>query len=93
MKLTRIFVLVLLAALAASCTKNSGGTAVIDTDLGQIKIKLDAETAPKHVENFKKLAREGFYDGSAFFRFFAIFGSGVICRTRGGRSPTPTGGE
>src|SRR5690242_4513285 len=68
MKLTRIFVLVLLAALAASCTKNSGGTAVIDTDLGQIKIKLDAETAPKHVENFKKLAREGFYDGTAFHR-------------------------
>jgi len=68
MKLTRIFVLVLVAVLAASCTKKSGGTAIIDTDLGQIKIKLDAETAPKHVENFKKLAREGFYDGTAFHR-------------------------
>lgn len=41
---------------------------MIDTDYGQIKIKLDAETAPKHVENFKKLAREGFYDGLAFHR-------------------------
>ena len=68
MKLTRIFMLVLLAALAASCAKKSGGTAVIDTDLGQIKVKLDAETAPKHVENFKKLAREGFYDGTGFHR-------------------------
>ena len=68
MKLTRIFVLVLLAAMAASCAKKSGGVAVIDTDYGQIKIKLDAETAPKHVDNFKKLAREGFYNGLAFHR-------------------------
>lgn len=69
MKLTRILVVCLLAAFAASCSKSgSGGIAVIDTDYGQIKIKLDAETAPKHVENFKKLAREGFYDGLAFHR-------------------------
>lgn len=68
MKLTRIFVLVLLAALAASCSKGGGNIAVIDTDYGKIKIKLDPETAPKHVENFKKLANEGFYNGLAFHR-------------------------
>ncbi len=68
MKLTRILVVLALALVAGSCSKNSGGVAVIDTDFGQIKIKLDGAVAPKHVENFKKLAREGFYDGLAFHR-------------------------
>ena len=69
MKLIRILVVLALALVAGSCSKGSGGgVAVIDTDYGQIKIKLDGETAPKHVENFKKLAREGFYDGLAFHR-------------------------
>jgi cyclophilin family peptidyl-prolyl cis-trans isomerase len=68
MKITNIVVVFLLAALAASCSKSSGGVAVIDTDHGQIKLKLDAVTAPKHVEQFKKLAREGFYDGLGFHR-------------------------
>jgi peptidyl-prolyl cis-trans isomerase B (cyclophilin B) len=67
MKITNIVIVLLLSALAASCSK-SGGVAVIDTDYGQIKLKLDGEAAPKHVENFKKLAREGFYDGLAFHR-------------------------
>ncbi|MEK7830075.1 MAG: peptidylprolyl isomerase, partial [Acidobacteriota bacterium] len=65
MKLTRILIVLALALFAGSCSKNGGSVAVIDTDFGQIKIKLDSETAPKHVENFKKLAREGFYDGLA----------------------------
>jgi peptidyl-prolyl cis-trans isomerase B (cyclophilin B) len=67
MKITSIVIVLLLAALTASCSK-SGGVAVIDTDYGQIKLKLNSEAAPKHVENFKKLAREGFYDGLAFHR-------------------------
>jgi peptidyl-prolyl cis-trans isomerase B (cyclophilin B) len=67
MKITNIVIVLLLSALAASCSK-SGGVAVIDTDYGQIKLKLNSEAAPKHVENFKKLAREGFYDGLAFHR-------------------------
>lgn len=68
MKFTRILVVLALALVAGSCSKGSGPVAIIDTDFGQIKIKLDAETAPKHVENFTKLAREGFYDGLAFHR-------------------------
>jgi len=67
MKIKSIVIILLLAALMASCSK-SGGVAVIDTDYGQIKLKLNGEAAPKHVENFKKLAREGFYDGLAFHR-------------------------
>lgn len=35
----------------------------IQTDHGDILIALDIARAPKHVENFTKLAEEGFYDG------------------------------
>jgi peptidyl-prolyl cis-trans isomerase B (cyclophilin B) len=70
-RMTKIIKLICVVGLALgllSCKKNSGGVAVIDTDFGQIKIQLDSATAPKHVENFKKLAREGFYDGLGFHR-------------------------
>jgi len=67
MKISKIVIVLLLAALTASCSK-TGDVAVMDTDYGQIKIKLNGQAAPKHVENFKKLAREGFYDGVAFHR-------------------------
>ena len=69
--MTKLFKLICVASLALgllSCNRSSGGTAMIDTDFGQIKIQLDGTTAPKHVENFKKLAREGFYNGLAFHR-------------------------
>jgi cyclophilin family peptidyl-prolyl cis-trans isomerase len=42
--------------------------AVITTDLGAIRLEFNAEKAPKHVQQFIKLARQGFYDGSAFHR-------------------------
>jgi len=40
--------------------------AVIKTSYGDMTLAFWPEVAPKHVENFKKLAREGFYDGTAF---------------------------
>ena len=40
---------------------------------GEIKIKLDANAAPNTVENFKKLVREGFYDGLGFHRIIKGF--------------------
>ena len=42
--------------------------AVITTDLGVIRFEFFPDKAPKHVEQFIKLARSGFYDGSAFHR-------------------------
>ncbi|HMY74570.1 MAG TPA: peptidylprolyl isomerase, partial [Blastocatellia bacterium] len=36
--------------------------------MGVIKIKLFPDVAPKHVENFKKLAQEGFFNGTGFHR-------------------------
>jgi cyclophilin family peptidyl-prolyl cis-trans isomerase len=45
--------------------------AVVTTDLGVFRIEFAADKAPKHVQHFIKLAREGFYDGSAFHRVVA----------------------
>ncbi len=42
--------------------------AVIETDLGTIVIELFPELAPNHVAYFARLAREGFYNGTTFFR-------------------------
>jgi peptidyl-prolyl cis-trans isomerase B (cyclophilin B) len=42
--------------------------AVIETDRGKIKIQLFSDIAPKHVEHFKKLINDGFYNGLAFHR-------------------------
>src|SRR5437763_4986997 len=42
--------------------------AVIDTDYGKIVVELYPNLAPKMVERFKALARQGFYDGTTFHR-------------------------
>jgi len=47
--------------------------AVLDTNQGIIKFKLLASAAPKTVENFVKLAKEGFYDGTRFHRVIKDF--------------------
>jgi cyclophilin family peptidyl-prolyl cis-trans isomerase len=45
--------------------------AVITTDMGVIRFEFLPDKAPRHAQQFIKWARQGFYDGSAFFRFFA----------------------
>jgi cyclophilin family peptidyl-prolyl cis-trans isomerase len=45
--------------------------AVVTTDLGVFRFAFDADKAPKHVEQFLTLARQGYYDGSAFFHVVA----------------------
>jgi len=47
--------------------------AVISTRHGEIVIRLLPDLAPKHVESFKKLASDGFYDGTAFHRVIPNF--------------------
>lgn len=46
----------------------AGEVAVIKTSMGEMVLEFWPEVAPKHVENFKKLAKQGFYDGTAFHR-------------------------
>ena len=45
--------------------------AVIDTDYGRIVVELYPNVAPKMVERFKTLARQGFYNGTTFHRVSA----------------------
>ena len=45
-----------------------GPKAIIKTKFGDIHIKFYPDVAPKHVENFIKLAKSGFFDGTIFHR-------------------------
>jgi peptidyl-prolyl cis-trans isomerase B (cyclophilin B) len=47
--------------------------AVIKTSEGEMVAEFWSDVAPKTVENFKKLARSGFYDGTAFHRVIRGF--------------------
>ncbi|SPE42130.1 Peptidyl-prolyl cis-trans isomerase, cyclophilin type [Candidatus Sulfopaludibacter sp. SbA3] len=49
--------------------------AVVATDLGTFRFEFAPDKAPKHVQQFLTLARQGYYDGSAFFRVVA---NGII---------------
>src|SRR5216110_2391732 len=48
-------------------------SATMHTNHGAIELELFDEDAPKTVENFKKLAAEGFYDGLIFHRVIKDF--------------------
>jgi peptidyl-prolyl cis-trans isomerase B (cyclophilin B) len=47
--------------------------AVITTTQGEMVVEFWPDVAPKTVENFKKLAQSGFYDGTAFHRIVKGF--------------------
>src|ERR671923_466177 len=47
--------------------------ATLHTTHGAIELELYDEDAPKTVENFRKLAGEGFYDGLVFHRIIQDF--------------------
>ena len=53
--------------------KYQNPTAIIDTSKGIIKIELYLDKAPITVENFVKLAEDGFYDGMIFHRIMDNF--------------------
>jgi peptidyl-prolyl cis-trans isomerase B (cyclophilin B) len=55
-------------------TSNPAGTqAVIETKFGKIVIDFLPNVAPKTVDNFKKLASQGFYNGTTFHRVIPGF--------------------
>jgi peptidyl-prolyl cis-trans isomerase B (cyclophilin B) len=62
-------------------------TATFETSKGTIVCELFAKDAPKTVNNFVFLAREGFYDGTVFHRVindFMIQGGDPTASGRGG---------
>src|SRR4051812_33025446 len=52
---------------------NTNEVAVIKTAYGDMVLEFWPDVAPKTVENFKKLAKKGFYDGTAFHRIVKGF--------------------
>jgi cyclophilin family peptidyl-prolyl cis-trans isomerase len=70
-------------------------TGIITTNFGDIKVEFFLEHAPKTVENFKKLADRGFYDGLIFHRIvpgFVIQGGDPNTRDIDNRTTWGTGG-
>ena len=83
----------LLLAGVTACNQNQSNparaaatneVAIIATTLGDMTIEFWPDVAPKTVENFKTLARKGFYDGTAFHRImkgFMIQGGDPLSKT------------
>ncbi|MGH9991713.1 MAG: peptidylprolyl isomerase, partial [Nitrososphaera sp.] len=71
----------------------SSGT--IQTTFGDIVVEFFPDAAPKTVENFKRLANAGFYDGLSFHRIvpgFVIQGGDPNTKSEASRSRWGTGG-
>jgi peptidyl-prolyl cis-trans isomerase B (cyclophilin B) len=74
---------------------NQKEVAVLKTSDGEMVVEFWPEVAPKTVENFKKLARQGFYDGTAFHRIikgFMIQGGDPNTKDLANESSYGTGG-
>ncbi len=69
--------------------------AVIKTTAGEMVVEFWPDVAPKTVENFKTLAGQGFYDGTAFHRIvkgFMIQGGDPLTKDANAESSWGTGG-
>ena len=69
--------------------------AVIKTTEGEMVVEFWPDVAPKTVENFKTLAKKGFYDGTAFHRVikgFMIQGGDPLTKDASKESQWGTGG-
>lgn len=70
-------------------------TGNINSSLGDIKVEFYPEHAPKTVDNFRELAKKGFYDGLIFHRIvpnFVIQGGDPNTRNVNNRNGWGTGG-
>lgn len=63
------------AKAAAPAAKAAAGeeVAVLETSRGRMVVEFWEKDAPKTVANFKKLARQGFFDGTGFHRIIKGF--------------------
>ena len=66
----KLITLILIGVLFMSCS-NEKDVAVISTQFADMVVEFYPETAPKHVESFTILAKEGYFDGTTFHRFHA----------------------
>jgi len=87
-RLSQLFFSVMIIAMLGCGSGDDKTYAMIETDLGNMKVMLYNST-PQHRDNFIKLANEGFYDGTIFHRVISGF------MIQGGdpksKNPTPEG--
>src|SRR5437762_11601466 len=71
----RLFTLAAAAILAGTTPALAQAPEAVVTleNGGEIRIELFPADAPRHVDNFVKLARRGFYDGQRFHRVVPNF--------------------
>ncbi|MFQ6606518.1 MAG: peptidylprolyl isomerase [Fidelibacterota bacterium] len=69
----RYLLLGILSMFALQCTQKEEEMAVISTKFGDMVVAFFPEVAPKHVESFKVLAKEGYFDGTTFHRVIPGF--------------------
>ena len=55
------------------CDERPPELAVIETEFGNMVIKFYEDSAPQHVESFRILAGEGYFDGTTFHRVIPGF--------------------
>ena len=80
MKFSLLLAVLLSAAVVTAQEKKetspmstSNEVAVIKTSEGDMVVQFWTDAAPNTIENFKKLARQGFYDGTTFHRIVKGF--------------------
>jgi peptidyl-prolyl cis-trans isomerase B (cyclophilin B) len=70
----KIIILLWVAMLAVGTgSALAGEIAVIETKFGNIELEFFEDKAPGHVNNFKTLAKKGFYNGTLFHRVIPGF--------------------
>jgi peptidyl-prolyl cis-trans isomerase B (cyclophilin B) len=99
MKIPLLFIAVTITASLFSTTPLSAEeakeVAILKTSEGEIVLEFWPDVAPKHVANFKKLAKDGFYDGTAFHRVikgFMIQGGDPLTKDESKQAMWGTGG-
>src|SRR5580698_9361391 len=75
MRFARLLIPLLVMPAPAWCQSATDVEAVVTTSLGSFRFEFAPDKAPKHVEQFIRLARQGYYDGSAFHR---VVSNGII---------------
>jgi peptidylprolyl isomerase len=60
-------------AFGASSAQAAGDKLIIELKTGKVVVKLRPDLAPKHVERYKTLASQGFYDGVKWHRVMEGF--------------------
>lgn len=99
MKIPLLFIFATLTASLAislpASAEDAKEVAVLKTSEGEMVLEFWPDVAPKHVANFKKLAKEGFYDGTAFHRVikgFMIQGGDPLTKDESKQAMWGTGG-